>query len=176
MEEDARKTGVSRRLPISARLAAVLEMAKTDLTGRGYPVTGYVFGQLGRGVRSIKKAWETCVLRAHDHNPTWVREGNKLSEKYRAALRVIDLHLHDLRHEAGRRRLEAGWPIHHVQEMLGHANRSHMSTYLHANELRLQDSMRKFDAARCTSVADSGAVEQRPINDDRAEASNDLLH
>jgi integrase len=34
---------------------------------------------------------------------------------------AIDLHFHDLRHEAGSRWLEAGIPLHHVKELLGHA-------------------------------------------------------
>jgi hypothetical protein len=29
-------------------------------------------------------------------------------------LRAINLHFHDLRHEAGSRFIEAGWPIHHA--------------------------------------------------------------
>ena len=49
------------------------------------------------------------------------------------ARRAIDLHLHDLRHEAGSRLLEAGWPLHEVQHMLGHANIEQTSTYLNAN-------------------------------------------
>jgi hypothetical protein len=153
VEQGARKTSQPRQLPVSARLAAVFEMARLDLAGRPYPLTAYVFGQLGRRVRSIKKAWETCVLRAHGYTPTWSKRGHKLSEEARAALRGVDLHFHDLRHEAGCRWLEAGWPIHHVQEMLGHSNLSHTSTYLHANEMGLQESMKKFDDARCTSVA-----------------------
>lgn len=66
---------------------------------------------------------------------------------------LVDLHFHDLRHEAGCRWLELGWPLHHVQEMLGHANLSQASTYLHASEMGLQQSMRRFDAARGNVVA-----------------------
>jgi site-specific recombinase XerD len=43
---------------------------------------------------------------------------------------MIDLRFPDLRHEAGLRWLEAGWPIHHVKEMLGHADISQTDTYL----------------------------------------------
>lgn len=46
----------------------------------------------------------------------------KLAQESRTALRAIDLHFHDLRHEAGSRWLEAGMPLHHVKELLGHAN------------------------------------------------------
>ena len=78
------------------------------------------------------------MLKAHDQEPEWT--GGKLSPASRERLQAIDLHFHDLRHEAGCRWLEAGWPIHHVQEMLGHANLSQTDTYLHAAEMGLQDS------------------------------------
>ena len=151
VEEGAKKTGRARELPISSRLAAVLEMAKLDPAGREYPPTAYVFGELGKRIKSVKKAWETTVLKAHGHEPEWVR--GSLSADSRARLAAIDLHFHDLRHEAGCRWLEAGWPIHHVQEMLGHTDLSQTSTYLHANEMGLQESMRRFDASRCTPIA-----------------------
>jgi len=148
VERGAKKTGRSRLLPMSARLSATLDMAKTDPAGRPYPPAAYVFGQLGARVREIKKAWETCVLRAHGHEPHWTKGTHGLNEESRAAFRAVNPHCHDLRHEAGCRWLEAGWPIHHVQEMLGHTNFSQTSTYLHAAEMGLQESMQRFDAAR----------------------------
>jgi integrase len=128
----------TRQLPISTRLAAVLEMARTDPAGREYPPTAFVFGILGEPVGSIQKAWETCVLRAYGHEPKWAT-GGKLSAESRATLRSIDLHFHDLRHEAGSRWLEAGWPLHHVRAMLGHANISQTDTYLNATRLGLHE-------------------------------------
>jgi integrase len=176
----AKKTGRSRLLPMSARLAAVLEMARVDPAGRGYPPTAYVFGELGHRQGSIKKAWATAVLKSHGYMPEWIRKGksNDLSHQSRAQLKTIDLHFHDLRHEAGCRWLEAGWPIHHVQEMLGHANLSQTSTYLHAAEGGLQESMRRFDdSARGKPVAKIDQVEQRPFSHDESEADNkDRLH
>jgi integrase len=175
VEEGAKKTGRSRELPISSRLAAVLEMAKLDPTGREYPPTAYVFGALGKRLKSVKKAWETAVLKAHGYEPEWIRGG--LSDESRTRLAAIDLHFHDLRHEAGCRWLEAGWPIHHVQEMLGHTNLSQTSTYLHANEMGLQESMRRFDASRCTPVANERVIELRPLcKDDQHDDDKGLLH
>lgn len=43
-----------RAVPISSRLSAVLEMAKTDPAGREYPAIAYVFGLLGGPVQSVK--------------------------------------------------------------------------------------------------------------------------
>ena len=150
-------------------------MAKTDPAGREYPSTAYVFGVLGARLKSIKKAWESCVLIAHGHQPAWTR--NHLSAECRTQLRVIDLHFHDLRHEAGCRWLEAGWPIHHVQEMLGHTSLAQTSTYLHAAEMGLQESMRRFDAGRGKPVANKTAIEQPLVGHDEGKTNGEtLLH
>ncbi len=96
----------------------------------------------------MKRAWQTAVLKAHGHTSTWTwvkskaRKGTgRLSPESQAAYRAVDLHLHDLRHEAGSRLLEAGWPLHHVQHMLGHANIEQTSTYLNATLKGLHRSM-----------------------------------
>src|SRR5690349_16239546 len=79
-----------------------------------------------------------------------------------AALRTINLRFHDLRHEAGSRFIEAGWPIHHVSQMLGHSNLEQTST---VSTHGLQDSMRKYDVAGkvCNQVANSAAGDQPPV-------------
>lgn len=142
VEVGAKKTGRARKLPMSIRLKDVLLLARLDPAGREYPPSAYVFGQMGARIRSIKKTWETAVLKAHGREPTWVN--GALSLESRAVLAMIDLHFHDLRHEAGSRWLEQGWPLHHIQEMLGHANIAQTSTYLHAAEQGLQESMQRF--------------------------------
>ena len=124
----------------------------------------------------MDKAWCTAVLRAHGHEPTWTPTG-ALTAEARLQLKAIDLHFHDLRHEAGCRGLEAGWPIHHIREMLGHANLTQTSTYLHASELGLEESMQRFDAARGQPVAKAASTEPRPLGHDESdEANKDLLH
>jgi hypothetical protein len=40
--------------------------------------------------------------------------------------------------------LEAGWPLHHVQRMLGHADVKQTATYLNAENVGLHDSMKRF--------------------------------
>jgi integrase len=69
IEVGAKKTGKARLLPMSTRLAAVLEMAKIDPAGREFPTSAYVFGVLGEQLTHIKKAWETTVLRSSGHQP-----------------------------------------------------------------------------------------------------------
>jgi integrase len=153
-----------RILPISSRLAAVLEMAKTDPAGREYPRTAFVFGELGRRLKTIKKAWETAILKAHGHEPGWTGKGT-LSAASRVQLRAIDLHFHDLRHEAGSGLIEKGWPIHHVQEMLGHASLEQTSTYLNVTRTGLQESMRRFEKPRIhvTTKSHGGTIEHPAV-------------
>jgi integrase len=134
-----------------------------------------VFGVLGERVKSIKKAWQTCVLRAQGHEPV-SRTNGKLDEA-RAALRA-DLHFHDLRHEAGSRWLEAGMPLRNVKEMLGHANISQTDTYLNAGQFALHESMQRLDeAGRGNPVANEPPAEHRLHgHDEPMESPKDLLH
>lgn len=106
------------------------------------------------------------MLRAHGIKPTWTN--GRLSDDAREHLRAINLTFHDLRHEAGSRWIEAGWPIHHAQQMLGHADLKQTSTYLNATVKGLEDSMRRFDEARglLQSVAQTPAMEHRPDSHD----------
>ena len=95
------KTGTARVIPISARLAGILELAKTDPTGKDFEADKFVFGDVvGQQVTDVKKAWETAVLKAHGDAPKWVRN-NSLSPASRSAFRAANLTFHDLRHEAG---------------------------------------------------------------------------
>ena len=132
-------------------IGAVLDMAKMDPAGRDYPPAAYVFGELGFQILNIKKGWKTAVLRAHGQEPAWVR--GPLAPASRRHLQTINLHFHDLRHEAGSRWLEAGWPLHKVRDMLGHATIDQTDTYLNASRLGLQEEMRRFDGTRCNPVA-----------------------
>lgn len=52
--------------------------------------------------------------------------------------------------------LEAGWPLHHMQHILGHASLEQTSTYLNGEKTGLRDSMRRFGVPagiRCNGVA-----------------------
>ena len=142
------KTKPGRVIPISARLSAVLEHAKTGPTGRDFEPDDFVFGDaIGRRLTNIAKAWETCLLKAHGHTPRWVGN-NALAPESREALSAIGLVFHDLRHEGGSRLLESGWPLRNVSHMLGHANIAQTSTYLNATKVGLQEAMRRLDATR----------------------------
>ena len=184
------KTRTARVVPISARLQAVLEMARTALGSSlppgidereraEYVERSFVFGDVtGRRVAVVRKAWDTAVLKAHGHQPAW-NGSNTLAPASRAALRGIDLHFHDLRHEAASRFIEAGWPIHHVQEMLGHKNIAQTGTYLNVTRIGLQESMRKYDelGPRCKIVASKPEIGRTPpCNGEDSEGPQPLVN
>ena len=61
------------------RLAAVLKMRRATVTREARAETAYVFGDdIGGRTKSIKKAWETCVLKARGYEPEWSPEGNNV--------------------------------------------------------------------------------------------------
>jgi integrase len=113
----------ARQVPISPRVRGVLAMIEHDPAGNPHPPSAFVFGdRIGRQVKDPKKAWLKCCKDAG----------------------ITGLHFHDLRHEAGSRLLEAGWPLQQVQAMLGHADAKTTGTYLNATVQHLLDSMRRF--------------------------------
>ena len=154
-------------------------MAQHDPTGRRFGPTHYVFGnEIGQRVDSYEKGWQTAVLRAHGHTPRWRKDGDGLTPESQAAYREIDLHFHDLRHEAGSRWLEAGMSLHHVKELLGHASISTTDTYLNATRIGLQEATEKVDARnRYKVVTSSGQKDQRlPGNADQKDDGNSFVH
>ena len=150
------KDGEERVIPISTRLQAVLQMARTGPDGEELGAEAFVFGDVtGAAITTFKRAWHATILRANGITPDWRGGHGKLTPACVEAQRRIDLHFHDLRHEAGSRWLEGGMPIHHVKELLGHANIRTTDTYLNATRLGLRESMRKYEESRksCTNVA-----------------------
>jgi hypothetical protein len=90
-------------------------------------------------------------MKAHGQTPVWAWRQNgakkgtgKLASASLERFRTINLHFHELRHEAGSRLLEAGWPLHEVQQMPGHASLEQTSTYLNATLRGMHRSMRAF--------------------------------
>ena len=143
---DKTKTKQDRRIPISARLKAVLEMRRFDPNGDPHEADSYVFGtEVGTRIRDVGRAWETAVLKAHGHTPKFSGTSN-LGPESRASLDKIDLHFHDLRREAGSRWLEGGVPLHTVRDWLGHTSIAQTSTYLAGTMQTQHDAMARFDA------------------------------
>lgn len=60
---------------MSVRLKAILEMAQADAKARSVEKREHhVFSDaIGGKVKSIKKAWETAVLKAYGRKPEWIQ-------------------------------------------------------------------------------------------------------
>jgi integrase len=146
------KTRRARRIPISTRLKAILEMRRFDPAGQEMPLDGYVFGtEIGSRLLGFKRAWMTAVLKAHGHKATYTATAN-LTAASRAELDRIDLHFHDLRREAGSRWLEGGVPLHTIRDWLGHTSIAQTSTYLAGTIQTQHDAMRQYDARRAAAL------------------------
>jgi hypothetical protein len=75
--------------------------------------------------------------------------------------------------------LEAGFPLHHVQQMLGHGNVQTTDTYLNVTKLGLKESMRRVDDLRraCKIVANGPPHEPAMIcNKESDVAAKQLLN
>jgi integrase len=107
------KTKHSRQIPISPAMWEVLvRRQKAHPADHESQPEHYVFGnEIGGKVKEIRTAWDNAVLKAHGVKVARGHAG-RVSAENRAKLREIDLNFHDLRHEAGSRKLEAGWPLH----------------------------------------------------------------
>jgi integrase len=121
------KTRRARRLPISSRLLAILEMRRLDPTGKLFPLDAYVFGnQVGGRVKSIRTAWENA----------------------REAAGLEGFQLRDVRHEAASRFEEAGVLTTDVSKFLGHRNLSTTTRYLNTTSRRLRLALQRVEQAR----------------------------
>lgn len=159
----ASKTGASRVVPMSTRLRDELRTLRTDPNGEPWPRGARVFGNaVGEPIRSIKKAWQTAVLRAHGVGPTWTATGG-LAVACQARWRTIDLHFHDLRHEAGCRWLESRvFDLEQIRQMYGHATVAQTAHYLHAAGQSARTAMDAYDAARTQRAAVAANGDDNP--------------
>ena len=100
LRPETTKTDRSRTIPVSDRMAALLTRLRKDPTGNDHPMDAHVFGNVAsEHLDSIKTSWTTTCRRAG----------------------IVDLHFHDLRREAACHWFEAGVPLHHIRDLLGHA-------------------------------------------------------
>ena len=107
-----------RAVPISAALRLILVRRQNDPAGEPHKPAAFVFGTAtGEQVVSIKYAWRVACRRA----------------------KIEDLHFHDLRHEAGSRKADAGWPFHAVSAWLGHTSLKTTERYLNLTARQLHE-------------------------------------
>ena len=99
----------------------------------------YVFGKAsGEHLALFRTAWETVVLLAHGESPTRDKRKGRVNTD---GLRQIDLHWHDLRHEAACRWRESGLDLREIQLLLGHSSLLVTERYLNISQDELADAM-----------------------------------
>src|SRR5438093_2472710 len=141
----------TRYLPLSQELRAMLELRRFDPDGEKFGPDAYVFGnEVGERLKNYQKAWSTLRLRALGHGPHWGPNGRFLP-CCRQQIAKMNLHMHDLRREAGSRLLERGADLHTVQLFLDHANISTSRRYLKPSKLALHTTIQRIDAERRAS-------------------------
>jgi integrase len=120
------KNGESRTVPLSTAALNILRALGTKSGGRVFPIT----------METFKQAYSRAVIRARD---LYVREcvgdGKRPDSKF-----LIDLHFHDLRHEASSRLFEVGLNVMEVASITGHKTLQTLKRYTHlrAEELALK--------------------------------------
>lgn len=127
----------SRRIPFEpkGRLAQLLKRR------RFLGAKAFVFGATtGEFQETIRTAWESLVLLAHDIEPTRTRARGRVN---RDQLAEIDLHWHDLRHEAACRWLSRGLDLRAIQLLLGHADLKTTQRYLNVTDEELRKIMQQ---------------------------------
>jgi integrase len=102
-------------------------------------------------VGSFRSAWETLLLVSHGIEPAARPRGKRRLE--REPLRKINLHWHDLRHEALSRLADEGVPVHELQMLAGHANITTTQRYMNARANSLAESMRQARQRRADRIA-----------------------
>jgi integrase len=133
------KTEVARVIPFEAGSRLEKLLRRRAFLGPD----AHVFGEAAAGayVASFKSAWETLLLLANGITPTRAGRGKRVSN--RAALAKVDLHWHDLRHEALSRLADDGVPVHELQLLAGHASIITTQRYMNARATSLAESMRQ---------------------------------
>ena len=101
----------------------------------------FVFGAAtGEYQGTIRTAWESLVLLAHGIEPTRTRARGRVNREH---LADIDLHWHDLRHEAACRWLTSGLDLRAIQLLLGHADLKTTQRYLNVTDEELRKTMQQ---------------------------------
>jgi integrase len=129
------KDAEARRIPFEpgGRLAQLLKRR------RFLGPKAYVFGGVsGEYQSTIRTAWDSIVLLANGIAPIRTRARGRVN---REKLVDIDLHWHDLRHEAACRWLARGLDLRAIQLLLGHADLKTTQRYLNVTDEELRRTM-----------------------------------
>jgi integrase len=129
------KTGIARRIPFDPRGRLGDLLRRRSALGPDAFVFGTAPGEIQR---EFGRAWESVRLISRAYKPA------ALSDVDRSRIfSEIDLHWHDLRHEAASRWLAAGVDLRAIQLALGHTDLKTTQRYLNVTDDELLRAMQK---------------------------------
>jgi integrase len=154
------KSGRTRTVPISTlRLHAVIQWFQMDGAGEPKASTAtLISNEASEPIGEFRRAWENANLLAHGHTPQRVPATGALMAESQVALREIDLHWHDLRHEYASRLAERGVAITEIQRLLGHASVSTTERYISHTLARLKRSAVVLEQGKMFDPRPAGAA------------------
>lgn len=130
------KDAESRRIPFEPKGRLLSHILRRR---RFLGPNAFVFGgPAGEYQSTIRTAWESLVLLAHGIEPSRTKAHGRVN---RDQLAEIDLHWHDLRHEAACRWLAGGLDLRAIQLLLGHADLKTTQRYLNVTDEELRRTM-----------------------------------
>lgn len=124
---------VSRDVPLSARAMEILESLPRDIGGKVFPTTA----------DAVKKGFSRAVIRARR---TYEAECKAAGDTPLAKL-LVDLHFHDLRHEATSR-LAKVYDIRQLAKVGGWRNLNTLARYYNPTAEELVEQMRRYETAK----------------------------
>ena len=144
------------------RLKGVLDYLRLDASRRPKPSGAPVFSNgAGEPLSFSRPSWEVVVLQAHGVEPAWDEDKphNTLTPACRKALREIDLHWHDLRHEYASRLVEKGVPLSQVRDLLGHASITTTERYDNQKPEALLEAAKRLETGQSFKNLSSPTLE-----------------
>jgi integrase len=164
------KSGRSRRIPFDpeGRLGSILKQ-RSKLGPEAF-----VFGNWATGeyVGSFKTAWTRLIATAHGVPFKRKGRGKRAAATTSEGLKAVDLHWHDLRHEAASRWYDLGVGLRDIQILLGHSSIAMTERYLNVSSAGLGEALRNKvwgkGAARAPLQIVQGSSRRREI-DERSE-------
>lgn len=120
------KNGDNRAVPLSSAAIEALESIPRRIDGKVFPVTG----------ESLSQAFERALIRARKrYEEECNAQGRRQDPEF-----LVNLHLHDLRHEATSRLAEK-LPVHELAKVTGHKDLRMLMRYYHP---RAEDLAKKL--------------------------------
>lgn len=114
------KNGTSRDVPLSSRAIGALESLPRNIKGKVFPTT----------TDALKKAWQRALKRGRKEYESELKAQGKSQEEIESDQMLVNLHWHDLRHEATSRLAEK-LQMHELMKVTGHSDSKMLARYYH---------------------------------------------